>query len=358
MHGIIAAEPFRGQAMHLRTLPGTDLRVSDVCLGTMTWGQQNDEAEAHAQLDHAFAQGVNFIDTAEMYPIPPRAETQGRTEQYVGTWLARQRREQVILATKVAGPGRRDWIRQGRTDLERANVAEACETSLQRLRTDFIDLYQIHWPQRNVPMFGAAVYDPSKERPGPSIDEQVGAMGELVKAGKIRHWGLSNETAWGIAAFCNSARAQGVPPPVTVQNSCSLLARTSERDVAEALYREKMSLLAFSPLGGGLLSGKYLGGAKPAGRYTLFDTAGMMFRKPMVPEAVAAFAEIADGLGMPLIDLAFGYVRSRWFVSAIIIGATTMAQLAEDLRAAQATLDAAALEAIARVHERFPNPAP
>ncbi|HEX4884468.1 MAG TPA: aldo/keto reductase [Casimicrobiaceae bacterium] len=344
--------------MRITTLPGTDLAVSDVCLGTMTWGEQNTEREAHEQLDYAFGQGVNFVDTAEMYPIPPRAETQGRTETYLGTWLAKQPRANVVLASKVAGPGRRDWIRNGRTDLARANIVEACDTSLARLRTDYLDLYQIHWPQRNVPMFGASAFDPSREKPGPGIAEQVEAMGALVKAGKIRHWGLSNETAWGIAAFCATARALGVPAPVTVQNSCSLVARSAEREVAEALYREGMSLLAFSPLAGGYLTGKYLQGAKPNGRYVLFDTAGMMFRKPMVPEAVAAFDAVARRLGMPLVDLAFGYVRSRWYVGATIIGATTMDQLREDLRAAQVTLDQAALDEIAQVHVRFPNPAP
>ncbi len=345
--------------MRYSTLPGTGLRVSDVCLGTMTWGEQNTEREAHAQLDHAFAQGINFVDTAEMYPVPPRAETQGRTEDYVGRWLARQPRDRVILASKVAGPGRREWIRDGRTDLTRANIAEACNTSLARLRTDYLDLYQIHWPQRNVPMFGAAEFDPAREREGPAVAEQVEAMAGLIAAGKVRHWGLSNETAWGVAAFGHAARQRGLPPPVTVQNSCSLVARSTERDFAEALYRERMSLLAFSPLAGGLLTGKYLDGAQPAGaRYVRFDTAGLMFRKPMVSEAVAAFADLARRVGVPLVDLAFGYVRSRWYVSAIIIGATTMEQLGEDIRAAQVTLEPAVLAEIARVHARYPNPAP
>ncbi|MCL4760802.1 MAG: aldo/keto reductase, partial [Burkholderiales bacterium] len=231
----------------------------------MTWGEQNTESEAHAQLDHAFAQGINFVDTAEMYPVPPRAETQGRTEDYVGRWLARQPRDRVILASKVAGPGRREWIRDGRTDLTRANIAEACNTSLARLRTDYLDLYQIHWPQRNVPMFGAAEFDPAREREGPAVAEQVEAMAGLIAAGKVRHWGLSNETAWGVAAFGHAARQRGLPPPVTVQNSCSLVARSTERDFAEALYRAHTPLLAFSPLAGGLLTGKYLDGAEPAG---------------------------------------------------------------------------------------------
>jgi aryl-alcohol dehydrogenase (NADP+) len=345
--------------MRLVTLPGTDLVVSEVCLGTMTWGEQNTEGEAHAQLDYALAQGVNFVDTAEMYPVPPRAETQGRTERYLGSWLASKPRGTVAVATKVAGPGRRDWIRHGRTDLTRDVIVEACETSLARLRIDCIDLFQIHWPQRNVPMFGMVEFDPAKEREGPGVAEQVEAMAALVKAGKIRHWGLSNETAWGIAECARVARERGLPGPVTVQNSCSLLCRTPERDVAEALYREGLRLLAFSPLAGGLLTGKYLDGAKPAkSRYVAFDNFGMMFRKPMVPEAVAAFAELAQQIGMPLLDMALGYVRSRWYVASTIVGATSLEQLADDIRAAQLRLQPEVLDAIAKVHLRYPNPAP
>ena len=180
--------------MRYRTLPGTSLHVSEICLGTMTFGEQNTEDEAHAQLDHAVGAGINFIDTAEMYPVPPNGTTQGRTERYVGSWLVRQPRDKVIVATKVAGPGRRDWIRGGRTDLTRDVIAEAVGTSLERLRTDYIDLYQIHWPQRNVPMFGAYEFDPSKDKEGPSIEEQVEGMAAMIEAGRIRYYGLSNET--------------------------------------------------------------------------------------------------------------------------------------------------------------------
>ena len=205
--------------MQRRILPGTDLTVSEVCLGTMTWGEQNSEADAHAQLDHAIDAGVTFIDTAEMYPVPPNATTQGRTETMLGNWLGRRARDGLVIATKVAGPGRRDWIRDGRTDLTPANIAEACELSLRRLQIDCIDLFQIHWPQRNVPMFGSTEFDPTKERPGPSIEGQVEGMAALIRAGKIRHYGLSNETAWGVCEFHRVARAMGVPGPVTVQNS-------------------------------------------------------------------------------------------------------------------------------------------
>jgi aryl-alcohol dehydrogenase-like predicted oxidoreductase len=227
--------------MKHRTLPGTDLNVSEICLGTMTWGEQNSEADA-IRNSTTLAQGVNFIDT-EMYPVPPNATTQGRTEKFLGSWLARRGSEGVVISSKVAGPGRREWIRNGRTDLTTDVIAEAVDTSLARLRTDCIDLYQIHWPQRNVPMFNTPEFDPTKERGGPSIDEQVGALAGLIKAGKIRHYGLSNETAWGVCAFRRVACEQGVPGPVTIQNSYSLLSRGVDHDLAETLFREKMSLL-------------------------------------------------------------------------------------------------------------------
>ena len=344
--------------MKYNTLPGTDLSVSEVCLGTMTWGQQNSQADAHAQLDYAREQGINFIDTAEMYPVPPNAGTQGRTETILGAWLASHARDGLVIASKVAGPGRRDWIRGGRTDLTKGVIAEAVDTSLARLHIDCIDLFQIHWPQRNVPNFGATEFDPSKERPGPEIAEQVEGMATLIKAGKIRYYGLSNESTWGVCEFRRAARELGVPGPVTLQNSYSLVSRGVDNDLAEALFRESMSLLAYSPLAGGMLSGKYTGGAAPASaRYTLFDGLGLRFRKPIVHEAVAAYLELARRLGITPVQLALGYVRSRWFVGASIIGATSLAQLAEDVAGAQFTLDAAALNEIAAIQLRFPSPA-
>jgi aryl-alcohol dehydrogenase (NADP+) len=346
--------------MQYGILPGTDLNVSRVCLGTMTWGEQNTEADAHAQLDYAVSQGINFIDTAEMYPVPPNGRTQGRTEQYLGAWLAKQRRDKLYIATKVAGPGRRDWIRGGRTDLTKGVIAEAVDTSLQRLRTDYIDLYQIHWPQRNVPNFGATEFDPAKEKKpaGPSIHEQVEGMAAMIKAGKIRHYGLSNESAWGVCEFHRAAKELGVPGPVTLQNSYSLVSRNVDNDLAEALFRENMTLLAYSPLAAGILTGKYIGGAQPPGaRFTLFDTLGMRFRKPMVSEAVDAYAALAKQHGITLVQLALGYVASRWYLGSSIIGATTMAQLEEDIAGAQFELDAGTLEAIRQIQLRYPNPA-
>ncbi|UCH48632.1 MAG: aldo/keto reductase [Betaproteobacteria bacterium] len=345
--------------MQYQILPSTEMNVSRVCLGTMTWGEQNSETEAHEQLDYAVDQGINFIDTAEMYPVPPNAKTQGRTEKYLGTWLRKQPRDKLFVATKVAGPGRRDWIRGGRTDLTQNVIAEAVDTSLDRLQTDYIDIYQIHWPQRNVPMFGGVEFDPNKEKGGPSIEEQVEGMAAMIKAGKIRHYGLSNETAWGVCEFHRVAKQLGVPGPVTIQNSYSLISRNVDNDLAEALFRQSMSLLAYSPLAGGLLSGKYIGGARPEGaRFTLFDNLGARFRKPIVPEAIDAYAELAKQHGLTLVQLALGYVASRWFVGSSIIGATTMDQLKDDIAAAQLELDEDTLKAIGELLGRYPNPAP
>ncbi len=343
--------------MKLKKLPQTDLTVSQVCLGTMTWGEQNSESDSHAQLDFSVGKGINFIDTAEMYPVPPNGKTQGRTETYLGTWLKKQKRDALIIATKVAGPGRRDWIRGGRTDLTQDVIAEACDTSLARLQTDYIDLYQIHWPQRNLPNFGAREFDPGKEKDGPPIREQVEAMAALIKAGKIRYYGLSNESAWGVCEFQRIAKELGVPGPVTLQNSYSLVSRNVDNDLAEALFRENMSLLAYSPLAAGILSGKYIGGAKPENsRFTLFDSLGVRFRPPQVAEAVELYAALAKRRGMTLVQLALGYVGSRWFLGSSIIGATTLDQLKEDISASQFELDFETLEEIRTIQAQYPNP--
>jgi len=347
--------------MKKRRLAATDLEVSEFCLGTMTWGEQNSEAEAHAQLDLAVERGIDFIDTAEMYPAPPRGETQGRTETYLGSWLAkRRRRDGLVIASKVAGPGRRDWIRGGRTDLTADNIVEACQTSLQRLGIAHLDLYQIHWPQRNVPMFGQAAFDPAAEKKGgPSIREQVQGMARLLEAKKIRHWGLSNETSWGVCAFRQAANELGVPGPATLQNSYSLVSRGADGDLAEVLFREQVSLLAYSPLAGGMLTGKYRGGAKPEGaRFTRFDNFGVRFRRPGVAEAVDAYLGIAQQRGLTPVQLAIGWLRSRWFVGSIIVGATSVGQLEESIAASQVDLDRETLAEIEAVQLRYPNPAP
>lgn len=345
--------------MNRKRLGSTGLEVSDICLGTMTWGEQNSEAEAHAQLDYAVAHGINFIDTSEMYPVPPRAETACRTERYVGTWLKRQVREKLIVATKIAGPGRRDWLRGGKTAVNRANIAEAVNGSLERLQTDYIDLYQIHWPDRNVQAFGQTEFDPKRERQTVPILEQIEGMAEMIRAGKIRYYGLSNETSWGIARFCWVADQHGLPRPASVQNVYSLVSRQFDLDLAEVSHREQVPLLAYSPLAGGRLSGKYLNDPKPPrARFTLFPEFQVRNSRPAVIAAVADYAAVAKKYGLALDQMAIAFARSRWFVGATIIGATTLEQLKRNVDAAQLTLDNATLADIEAVHARYSTPAP
>jgi len=338
------------------------LRVSEICLGSMTWGEQNSEAEAHAQLDYALEQGVNFIDTAEMYPVPPRAETGTRTESYLGSWLKSQRRDRLVVASKIAGPGRRDWLRGGKTALIAANITEACEDSLERLQTDYLDLYQIHWPARNVQSFGATEYDAAKEKGGKDTSPilgQIEAMAALIKAGKIRHYGLSNETSWGICQFCWLADKHGLPRPLATQNVYNMVSRQFDLDLAEVSHREKIPLLAYSPLAGGKLSGKYRDGAKPEGaRFVRFPEFQLRNQRPAVDPAVADYAAIAAARGLALDQMALAFVRQRWFVAATIVGATSVGQLARNIGSTAVTLDADTLAAIEAVHVRYSNPAP
>ena len=343
--------------MRYLQLGTSDLHVSDLCLGTMTWGEQNTIDDAHSQLDYAVAHGINCIDTAEMYPVPARATTQGRTEEYLGHWLKKQARDKIIIATKVTGPARGfDWIRGG-PRVTATQIAQAVETSLQRLQTDYIDLYQIHWPDRNVPMFGQSAYDPEAERDAAPIAEQLAAFAALVKAGKIRHIGLSNETPWGVSEFIKVAELAGLPRAVSIQNAYNLINRVFEYGLAETCALEHIGLLAYSPLGFGMLTGKYqVPGA--SGRLTLFPAFGQRYNKPNVDEAANAYAEIAHQAGMTPATLALAFVRSRWFASSTIIGATTMEQLKENIDSARVTLSADTIKAIDVVHARYPNPAP
>jgi len=340
-------------------LGNSNLSVPFVCLGTMTFGQQNSEAEAHAQLDYALGEGINFIDTAEMYPVPARAETTGLTERYVGSWLKRQPRDRIIVATKATGPGRAmDWIRQGRLNFSRTNLQQALDGSLARLQTDYVDLYQLHWPDRNVPTFGHYHFQPEQERETVPLRETLAALADLIQAGKIRHWGLSNETPWGVMTVLRLADELGLPRPVSVQNAYSLLNRTWENGLAEIGFREKISLLAYSPLGFGVLSGKYLRDAKTPGRVNLFQGFAGRYSKPNTAPAVAAYVELAKQHGVTPVQLALGFAYGRWCVGSTIIGATTMAQLRENVAASQIRLSPEILADIERIHLQFPNPAP
>jgi aryl-alcohol dehydrogenase-like predicted oxidoreductase len=342
-----------------RPLGHHDLVVPEVCLGTMTFGEQTAEADAHAQLDYALAAGVNFIDTAEMYAVPPRAETCGASESIVGRWLARQQRDKILVATKVAGPARSlNWIRNGPPAMDRSNIRAAIEGSLQRLQTDYIDLYQLHWPERNQPMFGQWQFEPEKERECTPIREQLEALAELVKEGKIRHVGVSNEHPWGIMQFVRLADELGLPRIVSTQNAYHLLNRTFEGGLAEVCHREHVGLLAYSPLAFGHLTGKYLANPSAPGRLTQWPSFGQRYAKPNVLPALQTYVELASRHGLTPTQLALGFIRSRWFVASTIIGASSLSQLKETLPATQTPLSAELLAEVDEIHLRYPNPAP
>ncbi|MDX8379828.1 MAG: aldo/keto reductase [Gallionella sp.] len=344
--------------MKYNQLANSDLKVSALCLGTMTFGEQNSEQDTHAQLDLAVAQGVNFIDTAEMYPVEPKAQTQGRTESYIGTWLKHQKRDQLILASKIAGPARGfSWIRNG-PRINKEHIYAAIDSSLARLQTDYIDLYQIHWPDRYVPLFGATNYEVSQERDSTPIEAQVSALADIVKAGKIRHIGLSNETPWGVSEFVRCAEKQGLAPIVSIQNAYHLMNRTFENGLAEVCRHADVGLLAYSPLAFGLLSGKYLMNPNAQGRLTLFPGFGQRYNKPNVLAATAAYVRIAQDSGLNPAQMALAYVQSRWFTRSVILGATTLAQLKENLDSSALILPENVVEQIDAVHSLHPNPAP
>ena len=344
--------------MKLRALGRTGLSVSVVGLGTMTWGQQNSEAEAHEQLDYAFAQGVNFIDAAEMYPVPPMAQTQGRTEQYIGTWLkARRNRDRVLLATKVTGPSDMPWLRGGPRQ-SRAQVRQAIEGSLRRLQTDCVDLYQVHWPDRSTNFFGRLGYEHKDGESAVPVEETLGALAELVKEGKARHVGVSNETPWGLAEYLRLAREHGWPRVAAIQNPYNLLNRSFEVGLAEFAHREDVGLLAYSPLAFGVLSGKYLDGASPAGaRLTLF-TRFQRYTGERVERAARKYVELARSHGLDPAQMALAYVYSRPFVASALVGATNLAQLRANIAAAQLQLPAEIVGAIENIHRDHSNPAP
>lgn len=349
-----------------RLLGRSNLAVTPICLGTMTFGEQVGEATAHALLDHAVARGVNFIDTAEMYSVPARAETFGATETILGTWLAKRPavRQQVVLATKVAGPSRgMPWIRGGAADLTPADLVAACDASLKRLQTDVIDLYQIHWPNRNAPAFGALYFDPAKDRAQSSIETQLRALETLVKAGKIRHVGLSNETPWGLMSFLRAAEQFGLPRVVSVQNPYALVNRTVDNGLDEALHHEQVGLLAYSPLGFGSLTGKYDDcGFDPdrpeLGRLSKFDS--MRKQRWARPEALLAarrYNALARAHGLSPTQMALAFCYTNWRVASTIIGVTSQAQLDECLDAWGTTLPADLLAEIDTIRWDMRDPA-
>jgi len=346
-----------------RPLGRSGIKVSAIALGTMTWGEQNTEAEGHAQLDRAVDFGVNLIDTAENYSIPPRAETQGATERIIGSWLkARGGRDRIVLASKVSGPSDRTYLRaDGRPPrLDARNIEEAVEGSLRRLQTDYLDLYQIHWPNRPVPLFGSGRHAPSRGHDGSEvpIEETLEALDGLVKSGKVRHIGLSNETAWGLSRFLHLAETRDLPRVVSVQNAYYLVNHTYEQGLAEFHEREQVGLLAYSPLAQGFLTGKYRNGARPEGaRLTLFDR-GARYTRPGVAETVDAYLQIARDFGLDPAQLAIAYVTSRPFVTANIIGATRAEQLEADLGSVEVVITPEIETRIDAVFQLHGSPAP
>jgi aryl-alcohol dehydrogenase-like predicted oxidoreductase len=349
--------------MQYRPLGRTGLNVSLICLGTMTWGEQNTEAQAHEQLDHAVASGINFIDTAEMYPVPPKPETAGLTESYIGTWLKKRgRRDDVIIATKAAGQARQalrpSHIRDGRLAFTRQNLTEAVNNSLARLQTDHIDLYQLHWPDRSTNIFGQRDYVHMAGEDTTPIEETLQALSELITAGKIRHFGVSNETPWGLCQFTSLAQYKAMPRVASIQNAYSLVNRSFETGLSEASLREDVGLLAYSPLAFGMLSGKYMGGQLPAGaRLTLFERF-TRYRSENTEKAVAAYVELFKAHGIDPAQGALAFVNQRPFVTSNIIGATTMQQLKDNIASAELVLPPEVLAGIEAIHKQYPNPAP
>jgi len=347
--------------MKMNELGQTGIQVSDICLGTMTFGEQNTEADAHAQLDMAFDHGVNLIDTAEMYAFPARAETQGLTEAYVGSWLkARGTRDKVVLATKITGPGGRfNHIRDGQMRFDHEQVRRAVDGSLKRLQTDYIDLYQTHWPERPSNYFGKLGYaHDDNEADWTPFEETLAAIADEIKAGRIRAFGVSNESAWGLMAQLRLSDSGSLPRVASVQNAYSLICRQFEVGLAETAIRENCGLLAYSPLAFGALSGKYLDGDPPAGSRIQRFPAFQRYFKPKAVEATAAYVKLARDHGLDPAQMAIAFVRSRRFATSTIIGATSLDQLRDNLGAGDMTLPADILTVIEAIHTDNPNPGP
>lgn len=346
--------------MKYTTLPNTNINVSKICLGTMTWGNQNTEAEGHAQMDLALEKGVNFFDVAELYPVPANEKTYGDTERIIGSWFKKTgNRDQIVLASKIAGGG--DYtahIRNG--GLSKANVIDAVDKSLQRLQTDYIDLYQLHWPNRGVNCFGVRDFPmEAAKNEAENFKEILEALQDFIKQGKIRHIGLSNETPWGTMKYLEASEKNNLPRPITVQNSYSLIHRGYEVGMSEVSLRENIGLLAYSPLAQGVLSGKYLNGKLPEGaRGTLFPRFIARYKNESSERAVIKYLKIAEKFNLTLTELSLAFVNQLPFVTSNIIGATTLEQLKENINSIHVDLNTEAIKEINAVHAEIPNPAP
>jgi len=346
--------------MKYTTLPNTDIKVSKICLGTMTWGNQNTEIEGHEQMDSALEKGVNFFDTAELYPVPATPETYGATEKIIGTWFKKTgNRNKIVLASKIAGGG--DYTSHIRTGgFTKENITKAIEGSLQRLQTDYIDLYQLHWPDRGVNCFGIRDY-PYKTAKAAAENhlEILETLNSFVKQGKIKHIGLSNETPWGTMKYLETAKEYNLPKMSTIQNSYSLIHRSYEYGMSEVSLRENIGLLAYSPLAQGVLSGKYLGGKTPKGaRGTLFPRFIARYMTDGSQKAVFEYQKIAEKYGVTLSQLALAYIHQLPFVTSTIIGATNLTQLNENIESINIELSGETLTEIEKIHTIIPNPAP
>jgi aryl-alcohol dehydrogenase-like predicted oxidoreductase len=346
--------------MEMRKLPGTDVEVSSLCLGTMNFGQQCDEENAHAQLDYAVQNGINFIDTAEIYPIPPDKSKQGLTETYVGSWLAkRTNRDNLVLATKVGSRNQSGSMRtrDASAGLTKKGILEAIDGSLERLQTDYVDVYQVHTPERPLNIFGVRGWPDLKGDDGVPIEETLDALAEVVKSGKARYIGLSNESPWGMMQYLQIAKERNLPRIITIQNQYSLLNRTLEIGLSEMCLRENVGLLAYSSLNMGVLSGKYLDGVFPAGaRFTLYERNRARYNPAIAQPAIKRYVQIAKDVGITPSQLALAFVRERAFTSSVIIAATKEEQLAEDMKAGDIQLSADTYAAIEKVYAEIPDP--
>ena len=342
--------------MKYKALGRTNVKVSEICLGTMTWGNQNSEAEAHAQIDYALAQGINFMDTAELYPIPPRAEYQGRTEEHIGTWFKKTgQRDKWFLASKVGG--KRSFLRDGR-GFDKHGIKEALEGSLKRLQTDYIDLYQLHWPNRGHYHFESswdfAPHFQNRDEIIPNMLEVLETLDALVREGKIRHIGLSNETAWGVMQYLRLSEEHDLPRIVSVQNEYGLLRRYFDHDLAEVTHHEDVGLLAYSPLAAGAISGKYLDGAMPPGSRGAVSGGVWRHNEFSIP-AIRCYMNLARDYNLDVCQMAIAFALSRPFMTSVIIGATSMDQLKSDIAAADMELSSDILRGIDAIHRRFPR---
>ena len=346
--------------MQYKKLGNTDIDVSLICLGTMTWGQQNTQEEGFEQMDYALEQGVNFFDTAELYSIPPKAETQGSTETIIGNWFnKRGNRNEIILATKVAGRSGMKWFRGGETRLNKKNIEEAIEGSLKRLQTDYIDLYQLHWPDRALNIFGGGLgLYKHYELESIPIEETLEVLAEIVKTGKVRHIGLSNETPWGLSEFLNISEKKSYPRVQSVQNAYNLLNRNYENGMSEFFHRSEVGLLAYSPLAQGYLSGKYLDGKLPEGSRTKLFGRGQRYETPSAESSIRKYVNLAEQSNLDPSLMANAFVNSRDFVTSNIIGATTMDQLRLAIESEQTKLSDDILDELDKIHSECPNPCP